>query len=948
MGIPESPKRLKRPVRLRPSWLSLAALVVLALGMSWPLAANLSSRVPGTATWAFDESTFLWNDWYFKHALLDLHTNPLHSELIWHPLGIDLILHTYNFFNAAIALPLQMAFNLPLASNVTLLASTVLSGLGAYLLALYVLCWSGARPRQPATGARTSLYLAAFLAGVIYAFGSNRAVYMALGHYNIATTQWIPFFALYLLRTLQRPGLKNAALAGLFFALAALAEMTWASLLALLGLILVVALWRTLEHRRRVLVWLAFAGLVAALLWSPVLAPVAREFLTGEEGVTGWGESVKLSADLVGLVTPTDLNPVLGPGAAGEDHWAAALRLVEEGKGRFGDINTVFLGWVTLGLAAVGVVRARGRARAWIWVALIFALLALGPLLQINGLYRFSLDNLLPEGVTLPLPFTLLHFIPFVNANRAPNRNSVILMLALAVLAALAASWIFAAIGKRAGQRTEGAGPGLARRLAYPAAGLLAALILLEHLAAPLPTTDARIPEIYRQIAQEPGDLAVLQLPLGWRDSFGTLGSEQTQLQYFQTASGKAMIGGNISRAPAYKMDYFARIPLFQALTGLEMYQDVPAEVDAAARAQAGDLMSLYDVRYFITTPPIPGRYPYQDTWQRTEEYALDVLPLEKPAFWEKDGYRAYRVVQPPIAFPFRLDLGTPGTEPYLGQGWDIHSDETPYDATATWITGETADLYLPLSGPRAVTLRIAIAPLSYEGAAAQTVAVSVNDAPVLAGRALDPGWQTLEVAVPASATRRGPNRVRLKFGWAASPRQVFPDAASRAVIGGTGVVSPVNLEVHAFDEAYMRVVGPDGTQTDASAGRRGYNVAVIHPGTGKLLDMQGFDTAANEYESDALAAYLQAIPPGRIVALATKGDASAHLNQAAADAIRRLGSRVASPAELAGQSHALVGVQGAAPGAAAEMIAPNDAFLRIWGDFRELAAAVDWIEAGP
>ena len=316
LSLPSDPKR---PFRLRPSWLSLAALVVLALGMSWPLVANLSSRVPGTATWAFDESTFLWNDWYFKHALLDLHANPLHSELIWHPLGIDLILHTYNFFNAAdrpaAATGLQSApgeqrhaAGVDRPERVRRLPAGALRSL---------------LRRRPAaaTGAtalRSSLHLAAFLAGVIYAFGSNRAVYMALGHYNIATTQWIPFFALYLLRTLHRPGLKNAALAGLFFALAALAEMTWASLLALLGLILVAALWRTLEHRRRVLVWLAFAGLVAALLWSPVLAPVTREFLTGEEGVTGWGESVKLSADLVGLVTPTDLNPVLGSGARRE------------------------------------------------------------------------------------------------------------------------------------------------------------------------------------------------------------------------------------------------------------------------------------------------------------------------------------------------------------------------------------------------------------------------------------------------------------------------------------------------------------------------------------------------------------------------------------------------------------------------------------------------------
>ena len=122
--------------------------------------------MPGTATWAFDESTFVWNIWYFKHALLDLHTSPLHSELIWYPLGIDLILYTYNFFNALIALPLQLAFNLPLASNVTLLLATALSGLGAYLLAYYVLRTAYSRgfptrSRNPRSAIRNTHYCSA-------------------------------------------------------------------------------------------------------------------------------------------------------------------------------------------------------------------------------------------------------------------------------------------------------------------------------------------------------------------------------------------------------------------------------------------------------------------------------------------------------------------------------------------------------------------------------------------------------------------------------------------------------------------------------------------------------------------------------------------------------------------------------------------------------------------
>jgi hypothetical protein len=984
----------------RTSWIVLGVFVVLTLILSWPVAASLESQMPGTATWAFDESTFAWNIWYFKHALLNLHTSPLHSELIWYPLGIDLILYTYNFFNAVIALPLVLAGSVPLASNVTVLLATVLSGFGAYLLTYYVLRVAYSIRQFPSDSApathyaprTTPLSLAALLAGVIYAFASNRAIYAALGHYDMVTTQWLPFYTLYLLKTLREPKLKHAVLAGLFFALAALAEMIFASFLALFTLIILAGMWRDMRSRAAALGRLALVGAVAGLIWAPALIPIAREFVTADYALTGWGESVKLSADLVGLVSPTDLNPLANgewqianrksqPAANGS--WAAALRAVEEGKGRFGDVNTVFLGYATLALAVVGAVVARKRLVAWTIAALIFGVLALGPLLQINGRYRFSLDSLLPEGVTFPLPFALLHFIPFINANRAPNRNSVILMLALAVLAGMGAAWLLERIGESANSKSanqriansksanrqtdesrlpfEGSrstqyalrNTHHAPRIPYSVlrlmlAVLLAAGIIAEHLAVPLPTTDAAIPKVYRRIAQEPDEFAVMQLPLGWRNSFGTLGSEQTNLQYFQTGHGKPIIGGNISRAPDDKMAYFARIPLFKALTDLEMYREVDPGTDAAARAGAAALMALYDVRYFITTPPIAGRYPYQDTWQRTEAYALDVLPLEKTPAWEADGYKAYRVIQPPLALPFRVDVGAPGAELTLGEGWDVGTDEQPYNATANWATNRTADLYLPLDAPKDVTLRLAIAPLSYDGAPAQTISIAVNGTRVLAERALAAGWQTVEAPIPAAATRRGPNRVRLEFAWAASPRRAFPDAASRAEIGGTSVVSPINLEAHGFSEAYISAFDSAGQETKASTGRRGYNVAVFDAHSGKLLDAAGFDTAANAYEAAALAAYLSAIPRGRIVAAATKGDAPAHLTQAAVDALRDLGSRVVTPADLAGKSHALIGVQGAAPSTAAEAIAPNDAFVRVAGDFRELAAAVDWAEWGP
>ncbi len=921
---------------------ALALFAVLAFVQTWPVLANFATRIPGTDTWAFDESTFVWNIWYFKHALLDLHVSPLHSELIWLPLGIDLILFTYNFFNALIGMPLLLAFNAPVASNATVILASVLSALGASLLVRYVL--RRALPRANADHLR----LAGLIGGIIYAFASNRAIYAALGHYDMVTTQWLPFYALYFLRTLHRPRLKDAAMAGLFFALAALAEMIFASFLALFSAVLLLASWRGMARRRTSLVMIGVSVLVAVVLWSPVLVPIAREFTGGNYALEGWGESLKLSADAVGLVTPTDLNPILGSNEASGVNWREALRAVETGEGRFGDINTVFLGWVTLALAVGGALAGRRRLAPWLWSAAVFGILVLGPLLQVNGRYRFSIDNLLPEGVTIPLPFTLLHFIPFVSANRAPNRYSVILMLALAVLAAYGVAWLLARIGRGTGREMRAPASPV---LSVAIVAVLAVLVVLEHLPAPMPTTDARIPEVYRNIAADGDDFAIMQLPLGWRNSFGVLGSEQTNLQYFQTGHGKPMLGGNISRAPDFKMAYFARIPLFRAITELEMYREIPPEVDAAAREQAADLMALYNVRYLVTTPPIEGRYPYQDTWQRTEQYVLDVLPVDETPVWEADGYRVYRVAAPPVALPLQLDLGIGGNELYLGDGWDARTGEQPYGATANWVTADAATLILPMPAgfePGAggtMPLRLSVAPLAYDGAAQQAVSLSVNGHPVGGPLPLAAGWQSVAFDVPAEVLRPGPNRVALSFSWRRSPRDVFPDGVSRALIGTTNVQSPVNLEVHGFSEAFVTAVDRSGAAVDASAGRQGYNIAVFDARTGALLDRRGFDTAANSYEADALAAYLRGVPAGRIVVLATKGAATDHLTPAAVEAMRALGSAATIDA-LRGQAHALVGVQGAGPGAAAEVIAP-DAYLRVAGDFRTLAAAVDWVEWG-
>ena len=196
----------------------LGLYTLLAVLLTWPLLGQITTHVPGVPQWAFDESTFVWNIWYFKHSLIENLASPLHTELIYYPLGIDLVLYTYNFYHVLAALPLALASSLPLANNLTLVASTILSGYGVFLLVRDQAGHSLAEPVRGAAQedrggrshggqrhARRDVILAAFVAGALDAFASNPAVFAALGHYDTVTTQWIPFYALFLLRTLDGP-----------------------------------------------------------------------------------------------------------------------------------------------------------------------------------------------------------------------------------------------------------------------------------------------------------------------------------------------------------------------------------------------------------------------------------------------------------------------------------------------------------------------------------------------------------------------------------------------------------------------------------------------------------------------------------------------------------------------------------------------------------------------
>ncbi len=261
--------------------LALLGYLLLTVGMTWPLAAQLTSAIPGDS---FDGWQNYWNLWWVKIALVERQQTPFVTDLLYAPTGVGLYFHTLNPFNGLLTLPIQLSGSLLLAYNAVVFFSWVMGGYGVYLLTLWLL------PRQAVTAqAPTQQTASAFVAGAIFTFAPFHMAHL-LGHMQVMSLEWIPFYILYLLKAIAqcrqgRPWLRHALMAGLFLTLTGLCD--WYFVLYLFFFTALVMLWQlvaglgqqaSVRGRAIKAAFLpaAIAGLSMLLLLSPVLIPMVR------------------------------------------------------------------------------------------------------------------------------------------------------------------------------------------------------------------------------------------------------------------------------------------------------------------------------------------------------------------------------------------------------------------------------------------------------------------------------------------------------------------------------------------------------------------------------------------------------------------------------------------------------------------------------------------------
>ncbi len=886
--------RVHRPWRIHV--LIILVYTLMALCLTWPLVGRIASHVPGDGA---DDPPLTWNLWWVRHALLEQGTNPFDCDAIFYPIGINLAFYTLTILNGLLSVPLQGVSGLIPASNMLLLSSFILSGYGAFLLTRYVLARTQRSPdgtglhvmrRQPAAYA---IDVPAFIGGLFYAFASNKLFYAALGQWNIASSQWIPFYILYLLRLGDPDGNpRHAVMASAFLLFQAYAEMTYATFLVLFTALWLVwrlphfaALWRSKALGgslllRRCSLNLVILALVFLIGLLPVLVMMIPELRAeGDIFVEGGGFADVFSADLLGFLVPTMHHPLFGG-------------LVERFSFDYQVGQHLYMGYSVMFLAVVSlVITWRFRAvKFWSLSALVFWLLTLGPTLRVNG-----------HSTSIPMPFSLVSRLPFFNGNRYPSRYSVLLILSLAILAAFAMRAVAEWAGRSMTSKERSGGT--ARRRPRPVVVLAflapAAFFLLEHLSAPLPLSDMRIPPVYEAITEStPQSSTLLDIPVAWRNGFRVTGTADTIImfaQYYQTYHGRHLLAGNTSRNPALKFQYFTEAPVINTLIALETGHQIDPAIIEEDRSLAAAVLQFFGVSAVAVHPAQAG--------PDVISYVESTMPVER--IYEDETSVAFTVAEHSLPETWTVVPGEWTGRLGFVEGWGAQT------GGVVWAQRRADRILVLLNGERQEMAFRAYAPV--EG---QTLRLEVNGH--LADRIeLRAGWADYQVTLPGEVVLAGLNEIWLRFDFLYPASQ---GTLSSRNIGETGTLSPCNIVVQSagLEVGDIAAIHVDGR--DVSPNHRGYNVAVIGAESGDAERTASFDTHLEEGASRDLAAFLSQVPPGSIVAVSVADEASRLLGVEAVDALRTIGAQ----GDLQGRfrwGHAVIGVKGAAPGTAVEAL---------------------------
>ena len=660
----------------------LLGYTILTIFMTFPTISHITTAIPGDG---FDGWQNYWNLWWIRQALLNHQTHFFYTDLLYSPTGTSLLFHTLNYFNGLTTLPIQLNFGLAVTYNLVVFFHFIMAGFGVYLLARYVICCvigphhfkgEGSLAFTPShSKGRVVVGFPAFIAGIIFTFSPFHMAHL-LGHMQVLSLTWVPFYVLWLVRTLNHWRLakttsfgflpiKDLILMGIFLIFTTMVD--WYQTLYLLLFTPIVIVWaiatrpdrflktsqvlplsnvsekliKPFKSSVQLIISMAFMGLVVGMLFSPLIIPMAQEAHHANYMRPSFEENIILSADLLAFITPSELHP----------WWGNYFRPIYDTFTTTTSERLVFIGIIPLLLAIFAGVRYRKNKMILLWAIItpIFMILALGPYLHVAG------DMVNINGTLMPMPYLLLYkIVPFIGITRSLSRYSLIVMIGVSVLA----------------------GVTLYRfKLRYQLLAFI--LICLEFVTIPYPISMIDTPEFFTMIGQDKQDYTIAALPMNW-DRPNTL--------LYQTVHSKKLLTAYTSRNNP--LDLTWRTPVLQQWRTL---QDDIIKTDLAKIAPT--VLHDFNVRYIVLDY---YQMPVGDERHDTEKWVSIALPNLDPIY--NDG--RLTVYESPKMHERQAYL-------QFGEGWgrlesisEIPSRMISNEATLSIIADESNQYQLIITSP--------------------------------------------------------------------------------------------------------------------------------------------------------------------------------------------------------------------------------------------------------
>lgn len=487
---------------------ALALFTALTVVVLWPAFRHFTTR---PLIGAGDSSIFYWAWWWLPEAI-GRGVDPLRTDQIMFPVGVDLRVTVLAPAVALLTWPVRALLGPEAQVNTAQILATWTAAVAAYALAHRLWRHRGA----------------AAVAGAAYACTPYRFVHLG-EHLNLIYIGLLPLALLLWLRAADVPSTRRFALLGAVLGITVLFEPQLAAIsgLALLPFLIV--------QRRLLREHLApsAAGLgVAVLCAAPVAVPLVGGLVAGETTPPQTAEEITAtSSSPFSWVVPPRTNPLLGG--------LADIRPL-----RSGTEGVTYPGLVLIGLAIAGRRWDPDRRRTWHWLAGLGVVLSLGPFLVVGE-----------EFLPLPLPYHLVRELPFMDTMRAPGRFGLMGVLAVIMLAAGTLAELCRRHPRRSGALLAG--------VAFVAA--------VELLPGEQPQRVGGAPAPYTAIARDPGDGAVLEIPMQWSTGVEVIGDTSNDLHValfmaWATEHGKPYVGGAVSRYPQHRLEDLMAIPVYREI----------------------------------------------------------------------------------------------------------------------------------------------------------------------------------------------------------------------------------------------------------------------------------------------------------------------------------------------------------------------------------------------